>query len=107
MPGRRDSGGSAELATDEEIMEMQLRLAKTEGIYAEASSVLTLAVIKKMRDRQEIDRAETVIALLTSSGLKDPDVTLPYVPSIPAIEPNVDSLEAALRDAYQFTLPRR
>lgn len=101
----RDSGGSAELASDEEIMEMQILLAQTEGIYAEASSVLTLAVIKKMRDRGDIDREETVIALLTSSGLKDPDVTLPYVPSIPAIEPNAASLEAALRDAYHFTLP--
>lgn len=103
----RDSGGSAVVASDEEIMEMQILLAKTEGIYAEASSVLTLAVINKMRERQEIERAETVVALLTSSGLKDPDVTIPYVPSIPAIEANAESLEAALRDAYQFTIPHR
>lgn len=101
----RDSGGSAVVAGDEEIMEMQTLLARTEGIYAEASSVLTLAVIKKMRECHEIDRNETVVALLTSSGLKDPEVTLPYVPSIPAIQPHPESLERALRETYQFTIP--
>lgn len=101
----RDSGGSAVVADDEEIMAMQTLLAQTEGIYAEASSVLTLAVIKKMKEQQQLDAQETVVALLTSSGLKDPEVTLPYVPSIPAIEPNAASLEAALRDTYQFMIP--
>lgn len=101
----RDSGGTAVVASDEEIMAMQILLAESEGIYAEASSVLTLAVIKRMRDRQEIDEDEVVVALLTSSGIKDPAVTQPYVPAIPAIEATPESLEEALHEAYGFTTP--
>lgn len=101
----RESDGAAVVCSDEEIMEMQVLLAATEGVYAEASSVLTLAVVKKMRDEQLIGEDERVVALLTSSGLKDPDVTIPYVPKVPAVEPNSESLQAALLEAYQFNVP--
>lgn len=101
----RESNGAAVVASDEEIMEMQTALAMTEGIYAEASSVLTLAVVKKMREAQQIDEDDVVVALLTSTGLKDPQLTRPYLPQIPDIEPSAAALEAALQEAYAFTVP--
>ncbi len=100
-----DSDGFAETASDEEIMEMQLELAATEGIYAEASGVLSLAVVKKLRDMGKVAQDETVVALLTSGGLKDPPTTQEYLPDIPLVEPDMDSLRKGLAEAYGYVLP--
>ncbi len=102
-----DSGGVAEVASDEEIMDMQLRLASTEGIYGEASGVLPLAVIKKLREMGKIDQDDIVVALLTSGGLKDPATTRSYLPDIPLVEPSLDSLRKGLAEAYGYILPAR
>lgn len=98
------SGGFAETASDEEIMEMQLELAATEGIYGEASGVLSLAVIKKLREMGKIHEDEVVVALMTSGGLKDPATTQRYLPDIPLVEPNVDALRKGLAEAYGYLL---
>jgi threonine synthase len=96
----RATGGTAIGATDDEIMAEQLLLARTEGLWAEAASALTLAVIRKLAAQGAIRRDEVVVALITSSGLKDPDVTLRYVPPIPLIQPTFDGLQRALRESY-------
>jgi threonine synthase len=101
-----DSQGLAETATDDEVMAMQMALARAEGIYAEASSVLTLAVVKKLRERGEVGADDTVVALLTGSGLKDPEVSVDYLPSIPAITPTLEDLERGLWEHYGYR-PRR
>ena len=102
-----DSGGMAETAPDEETMEMQLKLASTEGIYGEASGVLPLAVIKKLRQTGQIDEDEVVVALMTSGGLKDPATTQRYLPDIPLVEPNLDALRKGLAEAYGYLLPEK
>jgi threonine synthase len=96
----RATGGTAIGATDDETMAEQLLLARTEGIWTEAASALTLAAIRKLVARGDVRRDEVVVALVTSSGLKDPDVTLRYVPPIPLIQPTFDDLHRALRDTY-------
>jgi threonine synthase len=98
----RESKGAARSATDDEMISMQKQLAADEGIYAEASSVLSLAVIPRMIEAGAIDPDETVVAFLTSTGLKDPEMTAAHLPEIPLIEPEVDQLVALLRDAYDF-----
>ncbi len=79
-------------------MAAQLLLARTEGLWAEAASALTLAVIAKLAAAGAILRDEVVVALITSGGLKDPDATLRYVPPIPLIEPTFEALERALHE---------
>ena len=83
-------------------MEMQLKLASLEGLYAEASSVQTLAVVKRLREQGRIQQDEVVVALLTSTGLKDPDVTSQYVPEIPQVEPDFDQVLDALKETYGY-----
>ena len=100
----QDSDGIAEIASDDEIMEMQLDLASTEGIYAEAAGVLSLAVIKKLREAGKIDEDETVVALVTSGGLKDPATTQHYLPDIPVVEPTLEALRRGLAGAYHYEL---
>ncbi|HLH26693.1 MAG TPA: pyridoxal-phosphate dependent enzyme [Chloroflexota bacterium] len=96
----RQTGGTAIGATDDEIMAEQLRLARTEGLWAEAASALTLAAIRKLAAQGAIRRDEVVVALITSTGLKDPDVTLRYVPPIPLIQPTFADLQRALAESY-------
>jgi threonine synthase len=60
-----------------------------------------------MREAGDIGSDEVVVAPLTASGLKDPDVTQEYLADIPAIEPNVDALMQTLESVYGFRPSRR
>lgn len=100
----RQSGGAARSATDEEMIAMQKALAASEGIYAETSSVLSLAVVKKMLAEGLIDPEETVVAFLTASGLKDPETTSRHLPEIPLCQPDLDSLRQVLQQTYAFDI---
>ena len=101
----RESGGAAARASDEEMLAMQRDLASLEGIYAEASSVLSLAAIKTFVDRGDIDPDRTIVAVLTSSGLKDPETTQKHLPEIQVAEPTLDGLLRFLREAYAWEPP--
>ena len=82
-----------------------LRKASTEGIYAEAAGVLSLAVIKKLRVMGKIDEEETVVALVTFGGLKDPATTQHHLPDVPLVEPSLEALRKGLAEAYGYILP--
>jgi threonine synthase len=101
----RDSGGAAARASDDEMLTMQRELAGSEGIYAETSSVLSLAAIKHFVDKGELDPDRTVVAVLTSSGLKDPETTHKHLPEIQVAEPTLDGLMRFLRDVYAWEPP--
>jgi threonine synthase len=101
----RDSGGAAARASDDEMLTMQRELAASEGIYAETSSVLSLAAIKHFVDKGELDPDRTVVAVLTSSGLKDPETTHKHLPEIQVAEPTLDGLMRFLRDVYAWEPP--
>lgn len=96
----RRTGGYARSSSDAETMEMQLKLAGTEGIYAEASSCTTLVAAHKLAREGKIGPNEKVVAVLTSTGLKDPATTRKYLPPVPTINPVMAELKAALKDAY-------
>jgi threonine synthase len=100
----RESDGLAARASDEEMMAMQRDLAASEGIYAEASSVLSLAVVKRLVDEGRLDPDRTVVAVLTSSGLKDPETTQRHLPDIQVAEPTLEGLARFLQDVYGFAI---
>lgn len=98
-----DSGGEAAVAEgDEEIMDMQMKLAALEGIYAEASSTQTLTVVKQLAEAGRIKKDDVVVALLTSTGIKHPEVTLERLPEIPQPEPDIEAVLDALKEVYDF-----
>jgi threonine synthase len=96
----QDSRGAAMEASNEEIVAMQLALASAEGIWAEATSALSLAALKKLVERGDIGRDEVVVVWLTSGGLKDPAVIQAAVPDIPLIEPTWEGFRRAARETY-------
>jgi threonine synthase len=101
----RESGGAAARASDDEMLAMQRDLAAAEGIYAETSSVLSLAAIRHFVEQGTMDPDQTVVAVLTSSGLKDPETTLKHLPEIQVAEPTLDGLTRFLREVYGFEIP--
>ncbi len=63
------------MVSDEEILHAYRLLAKTEGVFAEPGSNASLAgVIKHVKSGKS--KGETVVAVLTGNGLKDPDIAI-------------------------------
>lgn len=90
------SEGSGVTAADAEIMRSQLELASAEGLYLEASSVITLAVLPELVKRGEVGTDSTVVLLGTSSGLKDVHATAELLPPVTVIDPSLHALDAAI-----------
>lgn len=90
------SGGCAVTAADDDIMQAQLTLAATEGLYLEASSVIALAVLPELVKRGDLGPDDTVVLLGTSTGLKDVDATAGLLPPVPEIGPSLVELDAAI-----------
>lgn len=83
---------------------MQLMLAESEGLYAEASSVTSLVALSKLAREGIIRPDQTVVAVLTSTGLKDPASTQAVLPAVPQINPNLEELRVALADSYDMQI---
>jgi threonine synthase len=66
----RESGGVAGDAEDEEILEAQKLLARTEGIWAGPTGVATLAVLSRLLAEKAVDPATTICIILSETGLK-------------------------------------
>jgi len=75
-----ETGGQGETVTDDEIRQAQSALAREEGLYVEPSSAAALAGLRKMRARGAVDRRETVVLMLTGSGLKATEVVARDLP---------------------------
>jgi threonine synthase len=67
----RCSNGVAETVANDELIDMQERLASQEGILAELASVAPLVAIARLRRKGVIGRSDKVVAVATGSGLKD------------------------------------
>lgn len=69
----RESSGRAVPVGNDGLVEMQERLARDEGIFAELASVTPLLVIERLRGEGVIAAKDHVVAVATASGLKDLD----------------------------------
>jgi len=70
----RESDGLSVSVTDEEMLEYGREIARSEGIFAEPASASSVACLPKLIEGGEIDRSDTVVSLITSSGLKTNDI---------------------------------
>jgi threonine synthase len=76
---RDESGGMIAAVTDTEILSAQIRLANSEGLFAEPASAAPLALLVRLVQEGRIDKDATTVVVLTGSGLKDPDAALKNV----------------------------
>ena len=89
-----ESGGEAVTVPDDEILAAIGELASTAGVFAEPAAAAPWAAAKQLAGNDRIGKDETVVLLITGSGLKD-------VASLPASKPelvdvdfNIDDLAA-------------
>jgi len=68
------SKGLAVSVSDQEIFSAEQEIAKLEGLFAEPASSGTIAALKRLRRESVVDADESVVCLVTGSGLKATDV---------------------------------
>ena len=85
----RESGGIAESATDQEILDAIRLLAEKEGIFAEPAGGVTIAVLKKLVETGFVSPNETVVCCVTGSGFKAAETIQKEIPAPDVIEPSL------------------
>lgn len=98
----RATHGTATAVPEEAIIAAQLEAARAEGLFPEPSSACALAGARLLREQGWIGPDDTVVAFITSMGLKDPAASRPHVPEPPFVEPTVEATLRALREVYGY-----
>ncbi len=70
----KESDGLTLTVSDSKIFTAELQIAKLEGIFAEPASSATIAALKKLIKEEQISKNESVVCLITGSGLKATNV---------------------------------
>jgi threonine synthase len=91
----RETGGSIDSVTDDEIREGIRLLAETTGIFTETAGGVTMAVLAKLARRRDIEPSERVVAYITGEGLKTLDAVREGF-HMYEIEPTLEGFEAEL-----------
>jgi threonine synthase len=94
----KESGGYGAHATDEEIAEGMLLLARTEGIFTETAGGVTVAATRALIDSGVIGREQSVVICITGNGLKTPDVLRERLDAHVTIRPSLSAFDRALAE---------
>jgi threonine synthase len=99
----KQTGGYGAHATDAEIIEGMLLLARTEGIFTETAGGVTVAAARKLIDAGVIPRDESVVICITGNGLKTPDALYDRLQTRVTITPSLAAFDRALADLKSST----
>jgi threonine synthase len=94
----KETGGSAEDATDAEVIEGIKLLAETEGIFAETAGGTTVACAKKLIESGAIPRDESIVLCITGHGLKTQEAIVEHVGAPRVIKPSLREFDALVAD---------
>lgn len=93
-----DSGGTATAVTEDELRQAIHRMAG-QGFFFESASLATIASLTRLHEGGYFKPGETVVCVITGSGVKWPDVINQIVPAAPHLEqPSI----AALADVMEL-----
>jgi threonine synthase len=92
----RDSGGTAETVTDDEILSAQKLLARVEGLFVEPASASSIAGLIKLVDNGTISKDGRVVCVTTGHGLKDPDTAVKVSEKPVEVDADISAIEEAL-----------
>lgn len=93
------SGGSAVAVDDTEILGAIPRLAKATGIFAEPSAAIVLPALEEALQRGLVSPTETVVLLVTGSGLKNVEAALRAVGTPWSVKASLEEVKALLAQA--------
>lgn len=91
-----ESGGWAEEATDEEIVEGIKLLGETEGIFTETAGGVTVWAAKKLIEQGRIPRDESIVIAITGNGLKTQEAMIGNLIEHRVIDSKLSSFENLL-----------
>jgi threonine synthase len=80
LSGVQTTGGGGVAVEDAAIMQAVKELAAYEGLFAEPSGAAAVAGLRKLLEEGGVRENDTVVALVTGSGLKEPDKVLSMFP---------------------------
>ncbi|TDE86618.1 MULTISPECIES: threonine synthase [Deinococcus] len=92
----QESGGLFDLASDDEIMHAY-NLVAQEGIFCEPASATPVAGLLKLHAAGRLTPGQTVVAVLTGNGLKDPDAALRAVEAPRVVEASMERVLESIR----------
>ncbi len=93
MSSMKETGGSAEDVSDEEIIDAIKLLAETEGIFTETAGGVTLGVAKKLVKQGKIKKDESVVLCITGNGLKTQEAVQGHVGKAKIINAKIDEFD--------------
>ena len=97
----KESGGVARCSSDDEAYAWQKKLAQREAIFGEVATATPFVVIEKLLAEGVMKKDESVVAIITSTGLKDLEATSKWLPEVPMIEPTLEAFRASLKKDYK------
>src|SRR5437762_1866256 len=92
----KETGGSAEDVSDQEIREAIKLLAECEGIFAETAGGVTVGVAKKLIAAGKIPAKDSVVLCITGNGLKTLDAVSGHAGRAEEIKPSLREFESLL-----------
>lgn len=99
---RDESNGLIDSVTDEEILKAYKLMTSKEGVFSEPASNASIAGLIKLHEAGKLEPNQTVVAILTGNGLKDPDTAIslldaPITPLENDEHAIIDYIERALK----------
>ncbi|MCJ0916651.1 threonine synthase [Mammaliicoccus sciuri] len=99
---RDESNGLIDSVTDEEILKAYKLMTSKEGVFSEPASNASIAGLLKLHEQGKLEPNQTVVAILTGNGLKDPDTAIDLLDSPITLLENdeqaiIDYIERALK----------
>lgn len=94
----KNSNGVWISVPDEEILEAEALLGRTEGIFGEPAGVASLAGLRKAIKEGIIKPDENVTFIVTGNGLKDPMNAQKAVTQIEVMKPDLETLDKYLKE---------
>ncbi len=92
----KETGGAAEDATDEEVVEGIRLLAENEGIFAETAGGVTVACAKKLIQTGKLPVDESIVLCITGHGLKTQEAIMGKCGEPRLINPSLREFEAMI-----------
>jgi threonine synthase len=95
----RDTGGVVTAVSDEAILVAAELLARAEGVFAEPTGAAAVAALAPLYRSGFLGAGDSVVALVTGHGLKDPGAMTGLLDPPIVIEPDIAKLRSVIAEA--------
>ena len=101
----KETGGHAEDVTDDEVVAGIRLLAETTGIFAETAGGVTVACARKLIERGQIARNESIVLCITGHGLKTQEAVQGRCGEPRLIKPSLREFESLVAGEIELLHP--